>query len=140
MSVPMCHEKATWKDGALRWDDRASVKWPDSVAKPRTCSHCGSVHPEDLAVLFEQGWEIEQTGKCYKFYIHPPGHAEEVYRMAHAITEDILDSFVCKVLAVVPCVKLYMSHVDASAQEQLNKALMAFVEKENNNEQSREIT
>jgi len=137
MPVPMCDKGAFWTSGENRWDGRKHVCWPDGTPKPRTCSHCGSVHPEDLLFLLEQGWEIEQTDKCYKYYVHPLGHQEEVYRLAHAITEGKAEAFVGKVPTVAPCVKLYMNHVDTGMQEKLNNAISQFVEKEKQNDQSK---
>lgn len=45
---------------------------------PRTCSFCGSVHPEDAVRLFTEGWEAERTDKSYKLYLHPRGFRERM--------------------------------------------------------------
>src|SRR3990172_1489434 len=51
--------------GGTRWDDR--------YPKPRTCSYCGSAHPDDVVILLSMGWLPEKaTGKNYKVYIHAP--------------------------------------------------------------------
>ncbi|MBL4656264.1 MAG: hypothetical protein JKY33_10630 [Bacteroidia bacterium] len=56
-----------------RWDREESF-WPEQFFKPRTCSYCGGINPEDLVTLLDLGWEIEDTRKPYKRYLHPPGH------------------------------------------------------------------
>jgi hypothetical protein len=76
-----------WRPGSQRWNDEAFVSWPYGVEKPRTCSHCGGVHPDDAIALLADGWSVELTDKGYKFYMHPP------------------ESF-----AVVPPVKMYLMH------------------------------
>lgn len=131
MQVPMCTNQAVWENGEKRWSAQKGRKWPEGVDRPRTCSHCGSVHPEDLIELVKQGWELEPTGKCYKYYFHPLGYAEEVYRMSHAITEGALDSFVSKIPSIVPCVKLYMQHMSPEAQEVLNDSIVNFCRRTN---------
>ncbi len=35
----------------------------------RTCSHCGSLHPDDFMKFVEYNAEIGPTDKSYKFYI-----------------------------------------------------------------------
>lgn len=44
----------------------------------RTCSYCGSIHPEDFVkvarrALGDERYEIEGTMKSYKYYIRQPG-------------------------------------------------------------------
>lgn len=42
-----------------RWDrlQGPRVYWPPHRAKPRTCSHCHSIHPQDTFALLADGWE-----------------------------------------------------------------------------------
>jgi hypothetical protein len=78
-------ERPTCHDGAPRYTD-FSIEWrpPETVLKSgrdgysrdypfRTCSYCGSIHPEDLLKVIEQGailggsdWKY---GWPHKFYI-----------------------------------------------------------------------
>jgi hypothetical protein len=77
----------TWRTGSERWDSGDWIQWPESFVKPRTCSHCGGVHPDDAIELLTEGWSLEMTDKGYKFYMHPPERH-----------------------SVVPPVKLYLMH------------------------------
>lgn len=38
----------------------------------RTCSYCGSLHPDDVIALVRSGRPLEGTSKRYKAYISPP--------------------------------------------------------------------
>lgn len=82
--------------------------WPAGFAPPRTCSFCGSVHPDDAIALMRRGWEVESSGKNYKRYLHPPG-----YRPLMAVRSP------------VPPVKLYVQHMSAKQIHRLNDALDA---------------
>ncbi len=64
-----------WRSGAEVWGDgRDHTHFPPGVSAPRTCSYCGSAHPEDVLTLMAAGWENERaTGKNYKGYLHVPG-------------------------------------------------------------------
>ncbi len=49
--------------------------WPGPGPKPRTCSYCGCINPEDaLRLKREFKYETEGTRKKYKVYMHLPGH------------------------------------------------------------------
>ncbi|WP_448167722.1 hypothetical protein [Burkholderia ambifaria] len=78
-----------------RWS-RPDDQWPGTVAKPRTCSYCGGVNPDDLIPLLVAGWHVEPTDKGYKFYVNSPTH-----------------------LSAVPPVKVYLQHW---TQEQVQRA------------------
>lgn len=47
------------------------IRWPGGP-KPRTCSYCGGVHPDDAVSLLKAGWHVEGTDKSYKRYLNPP--------------------------------------------------------------------
>jgi hypothetical protein len=48
--------------------------WPGPGPKPRTCSYCGCLNPEDaIRMKRELKFEIERTTKRYKLYMHAPG-------------------------------------------------------------------
>lgn len=49
---------------------------------PRTCSFCGSVHPEDFLKLAAEGAKLTPTDKAYKVYIdvpEPSPNEQEIY-------------------------------------------------------------
>ncbi|WP_141715339.1 hypothetical protein [Burkholderia ubonensis] len=81
---------------ANRWDGGEHVVWPDSSPKPRTCTYCGGVHPDDVIPLLIAGWQLDRTTKAYKFYLNAPQHR-----------------------SAVPPVKIYLMHW---TQEQVNRA------------------
>jgi len=54
-------------------------QWDTERDGTRTCSYCGSLHPEDMTDIMyrfaqgEPGYKFEPTGKGYKFYANRPG-------------------------------------------------------------------
>ncbi len=38
----------------------------------KTCSYCGSMHPDEFLAQIRDGWIVGQTSKNYKAYIGPP--------------------------------------------------------------------
>lgn len=68
-----------------RWEPRNrpddATFFPPQFTPPRTCSYCGSVHPEDAIALMEKGWEVETSSKSYKRYMHPPGYVRQQLRL-----------------------------------------------------------
>lgn len=86
-----------------------TMKWPDGFAKPRTCSFCGSVHPEDAIKLLEAGWEAEHA-KSYKRYLNPPGsqaHTEAVISRIRERNDTFIEP---QHVSPVPPAKLYTWH------------------------------
>ena len=112
------HEQATLAAGGTcwRWD------W-----MPRTCSYCGSLHPEDVLKLLAEGWEHEKaTGKNYKGYLHPPGYHDHCQRVLGAIGDEAAEQKVfaeSKFWSPVPCTKLYIMHFSKEQIGQLNAAI-----------------
>lgn len=117
---------ATENDGwdTNRWESRgpsdAVTYFPPQFIPPRTCSYCGSIHPEDALKLMEQGWEVESsTGKSYKRYLHPPGYGRYLMRVFGVpdVTEprDYREP--------TPPVKLYVMHLTAEQIDKFNKLL-----------------
>lgn len=92
--------------------------WPAGEPRPRTCSYCGGVHPDDSVLLIMRGWEVETTTKTYKRYLHPPGH-----RAAIAETEASGFSTWIGPRSPVPPVKLYTYHFDERQADAFNAAL-----------------
>lgn len=96
-----------YKDNLDRWKRSKwhsyykSNRWPDDFEKPRTCSFCGSVHPDDLVDLLKKGWRVGNTDKSYKKYIEAPiGYKSPI-----------------------PPLKLYVMHCSQEQINKLNKAV-----------------
>jgi hypothetical protein len=53
-----------------RWNDAGAI-WPEAVERPRTCSYCGCVNPDDVIALLVDGWTLSATDKHYKMYLVP---------------------------------------------------------------------
>jgi hypothetical protein len=107
-----------------RWDsarDGATV-WPDGHDKPRTCSYCGGVHPDDAIALIRAGWEVEATTKGYKRYLHPPGYGADTEAVLAALRAGALPPQRA-VSSPVPPVKLYTYHFDKPQADAFNVAL-----------------
>lgn len=90
-------------------------KWVWDSPVPRTCSFCGSIHPDDAFRLIEAGWEIE-IAKSYKFYLNPPGYREHMDRCLRGEFGDGYHS-------PVPPVKGYSPHFNEEQVKRLNAAL-----------------
>ena len=52
-------------EGSPAWSKPEDDKWRDD----KTCSYCGSLHPDDFMRLAEEGKPITPTDKNYKAYI-----------------------------------------------------------------------
>lgn len=70
--------------------------------RPRTCSFCGGIHPDDAARLVREGWHVGSTDKAYKRYLEPPTHRSG---------------------GLIPPVKLYVQHFSPGQVTAFNKAL-----------------
>ncbi|MDE2095673.1 MAG: hypothetical protein KGL39_00320 [Patescibacteria group bacterium] len=101
-----------------QWRERSTDVFPEGFPRPRTCSFCGGVHPEDAISLVRLGWEIEWTTKRYKHYLHPPGcllnkvistrHMEEWHREEFCGAETERPK--ARLLDPMPPVKVYVYH------------------------------
>jgi hypothetical protein len=89
--------------------------WPHAPA-PRTCSFCGSIHPEDALTLLAQGWDTEGTGKNYKKYLHAPGYMHRMRELINNRTSPITQNWTWD---PTPPLKLYTYHMN---QEQIDRA------------------
>jgi len=121
--IPSSCSAATWKSD--RWGMRESDRWPEGFPKPRTCSFCGGVHPEDLIELIKMGWEFEPSSKGYKSYWHPPGMAGYFT----ALVKDFVDAFIVDRMTPaavdpVPPVKLYSDHLTPDLIATINSLLL----------------
>lgn len=89
---------------------------------PRTCSFCGSVHPDDVVRLIGEGWFVE-IAKGYKIYLHPPGYEAAYKARIRQIRGEIAESEVPKVWSPFPCVKAYSMHASQEQRDVVNRAL-----------------
>lgn len=94
---------------------------------PRTCSFCGSVHPDDAILLMSNGWEVEATGKSYKRYLNPPGTAQRLATLMRRLDAREPEPFraVPSVWSPTPPVKLYTMHMSEAQVGVFNAALRA---------------
>lgn len=96
--------------------------WPEGFDPPRTCSFCGSVHPEDAITLLQAGWEVECTGKSYKRYLQPPGYRTAIDTTRQQIRERGQYRWAGP-RSPVPPVKLYVQHMTQQDIDRFNEAL-----------------
>jgi hypothetical protein len=101
------------------------TRWPGGP-RPRTCSYCGSAHPDDAIRMVLAGWDVEATTKSYKRYLHPPGWAEARRRWHVAVRAgvDPVESFGGPA-SPVPPVKVYVTHFNDTQRQAFNAALHA---------------
>lgn len=120
-----------WRPGAARWGTHPSDKFPEGFEKPRTCSFCGGVHPEDAIALLKLGWELDSTGKWYKAYMEPPGTMLQRNRIIKAIGNQEKEKEAFRVPHVHPSppVKLYTMHFSETQIREVNDYLKAQIEK-----------
>lgn len=121
-NIPCSCEEGTWETD--RWSGRHdSDRWPEAFPKPRTCSYCGSVHPDDLIALVEQGWEMEQSTKSYKTYWHPPGYHTAMQKLMTDMNLFHEAPEASPYADPVPPVKLYGNHLTQEHADRINKIL-----------------
>lgn len=117
---PWEHEENldTWETD--RWGTRDTNKW-EWKWKPRTCSFCGCVHPEDALKLIEEKWMAERTDKGYKAYLHPPGYlgglTETLVNMRAGV--DPVEAIKNIGWSPIPPTKLYRWHFTAEQWDKL---------------------
>jgi len=97
--------------------------WPWGFKKPRTCSYCGGIHPDDALRLLKEGWEVDTTTKTYKRYMDPPGYAEYIQKFTANIRKCI-DVLIPHIESPVPPVKLYVYHFSQKQIEAFNAELL----------------
>ena len=98
--------------------------WPWGFAKPRTCSYCGGVHPDDALALLKAGWEVDTTTKSYKRYLEPPGYAEFTKRLVENIHMG-MNERIPHIESPVPPVTLYVYHFSPKQIEAFNAELLS---------------
>lgn len=91
---------------------------------PRTCSFCGSLHPDDVIELLEDGWELDPTTKRYKYYLNPPGHANVSAARLNANLKRDFDRVLPSVPNVVGVLaKFYTMHFSEAQIRRVNDVL-----------------
>lgn len=98
-------------------------QWHGDSPQPRTCSFCGSIHPDDLLQLLLEGWELEPTDKGYKYYVHPKGWRENFNKRMSSFTGGPTD--IPRFWSPTPPVKSYVMHASEEQIKKLNDALKA---------------
>lgn len=98
--------------------------WKWSWGPPRTCSFCGSIHPEDALRLLEEGWEHERA-KAYKGYLNPPGYYARHQAMLASIRDPEREpgQGVPSVWLPTPPVKFYIDHFNKEQLARLNELI-----------------
>lgn len=83
------------------------ASWPAGFAdlKPRTCSHCDSVHPDDARRLLLAGWQMRSSLRPRVFFFEPPAWSVPRWN----------DSG----LTPTPAVRLHETHISRDDLEQL---------------------
>lgn len=100
--------------------------WPKGEPKPRTCSFCGSCHPDDALALLRRGWDVEPTDKLYKRYLHPPMHRAHRRAVAEAMRRSGSDPVRTQIISSrspVPPVKIYVGHFTEDQIREWNRIL-----------------
>jgi hypothetical protein len=105
------------------WNPYYHSRWPGEFPKPRTCSFCGSIHPEDAINLLMLGWENEKSTKGYKGYLHPPGFHEQQKAVLTMIQEKRQDFPDPKYPDPLPPAKIYTMHFSSEQLNRLNAAI-----------------
>lgn len=95
--------------------------WLYTSDVPRTCSFCGSVHPEDAIALVREGWVIDPSTKKYKAYLEPPGYNEHMREVISKIRK-MQDEKIPRRWSPTPPVKVYFMHF---TQEQVDAFFIA---------------
>lgn len=72
-------DSGPWERGENldRWEVRSHGLIGQAQAG-RSCSFCGSLHPDDFLRLVRDGWIVGATDKSYKTYLSRPYSAEEI--------------------------------------------------------------
>jgi hypothetical protein len=107
-----------WRDN--RWQKEEG--WEIDFI-PRSCSFCGSIHPEDAIILLNMGWEVELTTKRYKRYLHPSGFKKRMEEVLTAIKEgkEVDEDKPEGYWEPSPVVKLYTMHFSKEQMERFNR-------------------
>lgn len=98
--------------------------WPGPGPKPRTCSYCGSINPEDVLGL-KKGFKftVERTTKYYKVYVHPPGWEIEMLQASVNVgggVDPAVAYGASKVHEIYPPLKAYSPHFTDAQWKELN--------------------
>jgi hypothetical protein len=56
---------------ATRWNGDGA-QWPEAVFRPRTCTYCGGLNPDDAIELIVDGWSLGMTDKTNEYQFNPP--------------------------------------------------------------------
>lgn len=81
--------------GEDTWRKGTSFSGHEKNDNFRSCSYCGSIHPDDfMRVIVDDGWIVEPTDKSYKAYLARPFTQEERERYNRSMgVDEIHDLF-----------------------------------------------
>ncbi len=122
--LPLLGQSATPHEWVTtRWGD----EWPAHYVKPRTCTGCGGVHPEDVLRMMREGWTDEVCDRRHKGYLNPPGYQAELtaWQTANAqpqpgIGGDPMKSYPQHPIKGPP-IKFYIAHFTEEQRAEVNK-------------------
>lgn len=83
---------------------------------PRVCNYCGSINPDDLIILLEQGWTFENSDKNYKKYLIPPPSFDLLIESGIKV-RNYFESTVVRDFHPSPPVKFYSWHTCDSVKD-----------------------
>ena len=86
-------------DGPFKAPFNGEAHWRIEADGDRTCSYCGSLHPDDFLDIMrgygegKEGYNFSLTDKSYKVYANRPGVRNAIdggikFYGAHAVDED----------------------------------------------------
>lgn len=136
------HDRAAQRFGLLCGVET----WPTGEPQPRTCSYCGSIHPDDAVTLIMRGWDVELTANALKRHLVPPGcgRAARSVQIAtryaridylkhtlglderSAIARELREQRAApkrRELTPIPPVELHIAHFDYDQRERFNVAM-----------------
>lgn len=86
--------------------------WPEHHGgKPRICSFCGCIHPEDaIRLVKDHQFEVERSDKGYKVYLHPPGYRHSMEITLNRLRKRMEPEDVSEYNEIYPPLKAYSPH------------------------------
>lgn len=77
-TCPRRIENFNREEGQDTWRTGTSLAGHTDDARLRSCSYCGSVHPDDFMAKVREGWFVVPTDKNYKAYVGEPIEPQEI--------------------------------------------------------------
>ncbi len=117
-----------WRSRLEQWADPEHrlgqpYVWREVQQPPRSCSFCGSGHPEDAIRLLKAGWEVERQPGHPRIDMDPPGHREAQSRFMKAFRARV-KLMAPSVSSPVPPVKFCCRHFTVDQAKRWNDHLV----------------